>query len=182
MDIEDSVFPVPNKVGGENLHEAGEYDEIHLGFLEMRLKGGFGFLAVAIVDRGKRKSEAAREGAKLGMISSKENRLGGKTARFPCKEDRFGGVSFFGDKNGKPTAGSRTVGQAKGELHSQVTRQRFKLSADSTLVEFRARPRGEEGHAKLSAGDLLFQGFDIGAHAEELLSHSSDRTRAVWTH
>jgi len=106
VDIEDSVFPVPNKVGGENFHEAGEYDEIHLGFLEMRLKGGFGFLAVAIVDRGERKLEAAREGAKLGMISSKENRLGGKTARFPCKEDRFGGVSFFGDKNGKPAAGS----------------------------------------------------------------------------
>ena len=95
VDIEDSVFPVPNKVGGENFHEAGKYDEIHLGFLEMRLKGGFGFLAVAIVDRGERKSEAACERAKLGMISSKENRLGGKTARFPCTEDRFGGVSFF---------------------------------------------------------------------------------------
>jgi len=123
MDIEDSVFPVPNKVGGENFHEAGKYDKIHLGFLEMRLKGGFGFLAVAIVDRGERKLEAACERPKLGMISSKENRLGGKTARFPCKEDRFGGVSFFGDKNGKPAAGSRTIGKAKGELHSQVTRQ-----------------------------------------------------------
>jgi len=123
MDIEDSVFPVPNKVGGENFHEAGKYDKIHLGFLEMRLKGGFGFLAVAIVDRGERKSESACERAKLGMISSKENRLGGKTARFPCTEDRFGGVSFFGDKNRKPPAGSRTIGEAKCELHSQVTRQ-----------------------------------------------------------
>ena len=106
VDIEDSVFPVPNKVGGENFHEAGEYDEIHLGFLEMRLEGSFGFLAVAVVDRGKRKAKAAREGAKLGMISSEENRLGVEAARFPCAKDGFGGMGFFRDKNGQPAAGS----------------------------------------------------------------------------
>lgn len=106
MDIENSVFPVPNKVGGENFHEAGKHDEIHLGFLEMRLEGGFGFLAVAVVDRGKRKAKAAREGAKLGMISSEENRLSVEAAGFPCAEDRFGGMGFFRDKNGKPAAGS----------------------------------------------------------------------------
>ena len=33
MNIEDTILPVPNEVGGKNFHKAGENDEFHIGFL-----------------------------------------------------------------------------------------------------------------------------------------------------
>ena len=33
MNIEDTILPVPNEVGGKNFHKAGENDEFYIGFL-----------------------------------------------------------------------------------------------------------------------------------------------------
>ena len=32
VDIEDSVFPVPNKIRGENLHKPSQHDEVDFSF------------------------------------------------------------------------------------------------------------------------------------------------------
>ena len=31
MNVKNSIFPVPNEVGGKNFHKAGEYDEFNIG-------------------------------------------------------------------------------------------------------------------------------------------------------
>lgn len=32
MNVKNSIFPVPNEVGGKNFHKAGEYDKFNIGF------------------------------------------------------------------------------------------------------------------------------------------------------
>ncbi len=32
MNVKNSIFPVPNEVGGKNFHKAGEHDEFNIGF------------------------------------------------------------------------------------------------------------------------------------------------------
>ena len=32
MNVKNSIFPMPNEVGGKNFHKAGEYDEFNIGF------------------------------------------------------------------------------------------------------------------------------------------------------
>jgi len=91
------------------------------------------------------------------MISSEENGLGSEAMGFPSAEDGLGGVSFFGDEDGEAPASACAVGHAQSKFHFEVLGQRAEVGANSVVVEFRNRPRGEKSHAKLSAGDLFFE-------------------------
>jgi hypothetical protein len=115
------------------------------------------------------------------MIPSEENGLGGEALGFPSAEDGLGGMSFFGNEDGEAAAGACTVGHTQSKFHSEVLGQGAEVVANSAVVEFRNRPGGEKSHAKLSAGDLFFERFDIGAHAEKMLGNGGDGAATVWT-
>ena len=115
------------------------------------------------------------------MISSEENGLGGEAMGFPSAEDGSGGMSFFGDENGEAPAGAGAVGHAQSKFHFEVLGQGAEVGTDSAVVEFRNRPGCEKSHAKLSACDLFFERFDIGAHAEKMLGNGGDGAATVWT-
>ena len=104
VDVEDSILPVPNEVGRQNFHKASQDDEIHRGFFQMGLEGGFGFLAIPIVNMGKRQLEAAGKGSELRVISCQKDWLCPQATRFPRAQNRFGRMGFFGNKNGQTTA------------------------------------------------------------------------------
>lgn len=157
VNIEDSVFPVPNKVRGENFHKTSQNNEVDLGPLELGLQGDFGFEAVAIIEQGKREVKATGEGAKLGMIAGDEHGLGGQAARLPGLENSGSGMGFFGNEDGQTFAGGSGLGKAKSQLQAEISGEGHELGADLGLVEFAAGPRGEESHAKFSARDLFLE-------------------------
>ena len=111
---------MPDKVRGKNFHKAGEDDEIDGRFLQMRLKGGFGFGSIAVIYQGKRKSVVAGEGAKLGVISRYKNRFGGKSTGFPRAEDGLSCMRLFRYEDGKALAGSGRIGKTKSKSHSKL--------------------------------------------------------------
>ena len=127
---------MPDEVWGKNFHKAGEDDEIDGRFLQMGLKGDFGFSPVAVINEGKGKSVAAGEGSKLRMISCYENRFGGKATRFPRTEDGLSRMRLFGHEDGKALAGSCRIGKAKSELHAKLLCEREELGADLLPFKF----------------------------------------------
>ena len=127
---------MPDEVWGKNFHEAGEDDEIDRSFFKMRLKGGFGFRPIAIIDESKGKSVAAGEGAKLGVISRDENGFGREAARFPRTEDGLSRMRLFGYEDGKAFTASCRIGKAKSELHAKLPRKREELGANLWLFKF----------------------------------------------
>jgi hypothetical protein len=127
---------LPDEVWGKNFHKAGEDDEIDGRFLQMRLKGGLGFGSIAVIDQGKRKSVAAGEGAKLGVISRDKNRFGGKSTGFPRAEDGLSCMRLFGYEDSKPLADSGRIGKAKSKSHSKLLCEREELGADLLLFKF----------------------------------------------
>ena len=50
VDVENPVFPVPDKVRGKNFHKSGEHHQIDPGFFQMLLQRGLRFLAIAVIN------------------------------------------------------------------------------------------------------------------------------------
>ena len=179
MNIEDAILPVPNEVGRKNFHKAGEYHEVDFRLFEVGLEGGFRLGAVPIIDCAKRQAVATSELGEGGMISSDEDGVCVEATGFPSAEDGFGGMGFLGDEDGETAAALGSVGKAKGEAHAELASDGVEASAGLGFVEPGGGPGGEEAHTKFATGDLLFEGFDIGAELEKLLGDGGDGARAV---
>ena len=163
MNIENPVFPVPDKVGGENLHEAGQNNEIDLRLFQMSLEGCFGLRPVPIIDFLKRKSVTARHFGQMRMVSGQQDRIGFQAAGFPGAKNEFRGMRFLGNQNTDPAAAVRSAGQTQGQMHAQMPGDFFQLGANPLVVEVVGRPGSQQAHAEFSARDLLFQGLDVCA-------------------
>lgn len=88
-------------------------------------------------------------------------------------------MGFFCDEDGEAlAAGGREV---NFDFHAQIAGGFFDVLLDLISVEAGGGPRGLEGHTELTAGDLLFEGFDVGAQLEEELGDAGDDAGFVVT-
>ena len=143
VNIENPVFPVPDKVGGENLHEAGQNNEIDLRLFQMSLEGCFGLRPVPIINFLKRKSVTARHFGQMRVVSGHQDRIGFQAAGFPGAQDGFRSMCFLGYQNTDPATAIRSARQTQGQMHAQMPRDFFQLGANPFVVEVISRPRSQ---------------------------------------
>ena len=109
-----------------------------------------------------RKLEAAGEGLQIAAVGNHGGGEGLEPPGAQLLQESLGAMRFAGHHQGHALA-AIGLGPAHPDLHAQLAGQTRQSGAISAAVGRRPRPGGLEGHAELPAGDLFFQGLDIGA-------------------
>ena len=92
--------------------------------------------------------------------------------------ERFQAVWLFGNHDGK-TLALIALGETHLYLHFQQARQSPQAGLHRIHIPVPARPGRLDDHAELSACNLFFQGFNVGATLERKVRDPRDNTRLV---
>ena len=174
VDVDDLVLVAPHEVGREDLHEAGEHDEVGLVFFEVF--EGLGFRRCALVPGDVREGEAmaAGQGFEVGVVGEDEDGFGaGKLAGLTGGQQGGEAMGLAGDEDSHALPPVR-FGEADFDFHRQAAGERREARGDVFAVKIAGAPGGLEGHAELTAGDLFLEAFDVGLLLEEKAGDTGD--------
>jgi len=75
-------------------------------------------------------------------------------------------VGFLGHQQSQFSPCPTVIGDSQGQLHPEALCNLLQAAPNCRALNLFGRPGSQQGHAKFSAGDLFFQGLDIGTHAK----------------